>query len=818
MPKPPVAGPAVAARKSKPKGQDQASGDLDVNLKFKKIDAQGKTVQLLSEANDVHAEMRELDYDQTTREAILTAAPKSVQAYQKANHLHAPRITLKQSESGNDVTDIRCIGQGGLEHHDDKTKEVDLIAEWRKEMHKYPDPVPKSTFDLVDFEEAVIWQPKEPASEALGIAANHLRVWVKRQQADRQAIAANRPLSTASPQNGPQIDHLLALQNVAVVSPQLEAETEHLEIWFEAGSLPGGGLPGSKKPIPAKRGAEKAERERRPRTHLLPTAGRVENKDSAVMPLFASPVNVNPGGVNPNGVSPNGTPGAGKPNRKAPANSADPGKSKKPGGPPAEPYRINAAKINVRVLQGKAGEQPQVAEVVSQGNVHLTQPHGEDAEALAIDGNDLHVENHGGMDQDMVVLGQPAHVRNQGAHIEGNQIRFNRLKNAADVDGLGKMQLPLKSSKPADETADDEDKPALPLDVDWHNGMHFDGRTATFDGMVRSTIDDGQAKSEIRCRDMQVTLTKRFSFTEERRPGDQPEIDTIVCRGGVEFESDSTTNPKLMEIRRGQFVQLVMHRATGKAEGIGPGVLHVWRRGEHGNSGLGAISSARSNAPPKERKSTSWQFIQVTFNGHMDGDFSHLLTPGQTSQVLKTVAKTQSDAASNPLMNPKGQWTTTFHDHVQVLYGPVDQPMDIIIRDELQEGCGWLGCDHLEIAQQAQSATADQHMTLVSRGDAKIEGKSFNGEAETITYDGSTGLYVLHGGEDGYATLYRQLKVGGPLSKSMQGVLRFKPDTNTISADQAVDIDAINGPAPPKKNDAKSDKTPKARKKSRFGR
>ena len=43
-------------------------------------------------------------------------------------------------------------------HVDEKTKVVDLRPEWKKEMHKYPDP--KSSFDLVDLEEAMIEQPK----------------------------------------------------------------------------------------------------------------------------------------------------------------------------------------------------------------------------------------------------------------------------------------------------------------------------------------------------------------------------------------------------------------------------------------------------------------------------------------------------------------------------------------------------------------------------------------------------------------------------------------------------------------------------------
>ena len=64
-----------------------------------------------------------------------------------------------------------------MKHVDEKTKEVDLAADWKKEMHKYPDP--KSSFDIVDLEEAMIEQPKE----ASGIAADHISLYLVRKTA-----------------------------------------------------------------------------------------------------------------------------------------------------------------------------------------------------------------------------------------------------------------------------------------------------------------------------------------------------------------------------------------------------------------------------------------------------------------------------------------------------------------------------------------------------------------------------------------------------------------------------------------------------------
>src|SRR5262249_48233715 len=205
------------------------------------------------------------------------------------------------------------------------------------------------------------------------------------------------------------------------------------------------------------------------------------------------------------------------------------------------------AKVRVQVTQGPDGQQAEVAYVRANENVQLTQAHGDAAEPLVVNGNVLEVRNRGEMDQDMVVLGQPAHVRDRGAHIEGGRILFNRLRNTADVEGPGHLQLPVQQTNagPFDEpnavkTANGE--ASQPLDVEWHKKMHFDGKTAHFYVNVHTSLTDAQSQSEIRCLNMDVTLTKPFSFTQQPagdKPtpeADRPAIDTIYCKGNVEFE------------------------------------------------------------------------------------------------------------------------------------------------------------------------------------------------------------------------------------------------------------------------------------------
>ena len=156
-----------------------------------------------------------------------------MQIWHREDLLRAPLIQIDHDEAGQEITEVWCRGEGDMRHVDDKTHEVDLAADWKKEMHKHTDP--KTGFDVVDLEEAMI----EQAKEGSGIAADHISLYLIPQKAGDQRISRpNMPPAAPSAQKGPQIHHMLAWQQtekVAMVSRQLEAESKRLEIWFEDG-------------------------------------------------------------------------------------------------------------------------------------------------------------------------------------------------------------------------------------------------------------------------------------------------------------------------------------------------------------------------------------------------------------------------------------------------------------------------------------------------------------------------------------------------------------------------------------------------------
>jgi hypothetical protein len=784
---------AVAVAADKKAGGDAPStaknpANLDTNMTFKSVHARGKVVELTSDVNGLKSQMREFNYDQPAREAKLAWIPRDtdrermvrdksgqvrkvpsancVWVSQHGNLLRAQKIQLNHDPDG-EVTHVMCLGEGEMQHVEEKTGRVDLAAYWHKEMRKYPDPK-LPAFDLIQLEEALIEQPKDGA----GIAANVIGLWVTRQNRGGQTAHANQAPVAKPAQSGPHLDHMLALQKVAMVSSQVECETDHLEIWFENG------------PAAPRRGAAQPPRQR---TNLVPTSDHVVR-------VAAPAASRNPPTVRE--VAGNSSPNGQKAQPSA-SGQKNPNDLFSTSGGSGDPFVLTAAKVRVLMIQGPDGQQAEVAFVRADENVQLTQAHGDAAEPLVVNGNVLEVHNRGEMDQDMVVLGQPAHVRDRGAHIEGGRIVFNRLRSTADVEGPGRLQLPVQQTagNDADAARNRGGEPSQPLDVDWHQKMHFDGKTAHFFVNVHTSLTDAQSQSEIRCLNMDVTLTKPFSFVQQQQPkteADRPAVETVFCQGDVEFESQAKQADRSAEVRRGRFMDLLFNNLTGKSTANGPGLLRVWRHNENGQSGIAQFSNVRSNAPPKTRKSSAWEFEQVKFSGQMNGDFSDLLA-GRSGPRPKSAPNVQPTAASNSLLATSGAWTTVFHDHVEVIYGPVEQQLELVTRDELSEEAGCLLCEYLQVTQIPQTTAVPQHIEMLARGNAQIEGKTFNGGADTITYDGSKTQtdslpYVLIGDSAGPARLWRQVKVGATPGTNAANRISFNPITHKVIEDGAKEL------------------------------
>src|SRR5690606_24967156 len=145
----------------------------------------------------------------------------------------------------------------------------------------------------------------------------------------------------------------------------------------------------------------------------------------------------------------------------------------------------------------------------------------------------------------------------------------------------------------------------------------------------------------------------------------------------------------------------------------GPGMIEIWRRGDGNRASLAADSAVRANVP-SERDPTAWEYISVRFNGNSLGNVRHR--------------------------------TTTFHDKVRVVYGPVANAQRVIDHhrpDRVPAEADWMTCEKLRLTQHDPTESTAASSDVLAAQNLRIGGRGFEGIADSVTYDASKGQYVL---------------------------------------------------------------------------
>ncbi|OYW20417.1 MAG: hypothetical protein B7Z55_07300 [Planctomycetales bacterium 12-60-4] len=112
--------------------------------------------------------------------------------------------------------------------------------------------------------------------------------------------------------------------------------------------------------------------------------------------------------------------------------------------PSDEPLSATAERIQIR-LRPQTGRAPDPADVWAEGRVVLRQARPKSPQPLTIQAEQAHVENHGGRQQIVHLIGPPAHVRDESLHLQGQRLNLNRADNRFDVDGGGTLPLRARS-------------------------------------------------------------------------------------------------------------------------------------------------------------------------------------------------------------------------------------------------------------------------------------------------------------------------------------------------------------------------------------
>lgn len=543
----------------------------DIKLQFSHLRAEGPSTYVRSQRSAMQAWMQQLDYDHQKRIIALSDARK-VRLIQRNNELTCPEVTARLDEDGQ-IVSATCIGNGKLVSYSKTapvsrggTRPIEFQGTWLKHLSLRPlkpDEASGQTqkLDLIEFTgQAVLSQPQK-----MTLTGEVICLWIT--PVTERDARGPRGAREESPEQEeqPKPKRMLAIGDAMIKSPQLNARTERLEVWFEEGRLP----------PPPQLAAPKKPAEPTARRTSAAKTDRPERGRPAAKPAIEE-------------------------KRQTPEN----------------PVYVVAGLIRVDCRMD--GDEPQVAEVVATGTpdahrdfrlVKVTQEHGAGAAPLELTGNWLRLLNYSERDHEVIeVNGQPAHIVDRGMQLEGAKIHFDRGKNFARVDGAGVIRFPMKNNgfdgKPAEG----------PLDVYWKEKMEFNGEKADFFGEVRTQL----GSSKVHCEAMHVTLTKRISFSENSGQSQNAEPRLIVCREGVDFTTHEYEENRLVEIRTAQAYEFEFDKESGDIRAKGPGTILLWQRETGNRAALAGPANVKGNRG-QQAGDAEWKYTEITFKGSMKG-------------------------------------------------------------------------------------------------------------------------------------------------------------------------------------------------------
>lgn len=720
-----------------------ASRSSNSTLKPKKLQATGRRVELESPENDVTAIATSLDYDVPSR-TIKLAVP-SVAGQAKLAELTS--VIIKQNRTGLELScpylemthdvDGQIVtangrGAGRLRRRSPVTNEIEVAARWQNYFDLQPEP--DSDMDrLTLVGRAIIEQP----TRKTGLKGEQIHLWFDRPVGQK----STNPFARRA---GDGIEHTFD----AAAGP-----SSSRRVGLDALTRSPTVLANETKPrvVPA---PELTVREFRPRQlQAQENVIVVSPQMSAQTKWFV--VNFSEDFSKPSDLVET----AKQRRRVRPASADSDSETDGPRKLPSEPLQLVADRIRVKVnlksdsinAANNDSLQADVKDVWTEGKVDIQQPRQGDEEPLHLTGDKLHMRNASRDGQQVLhIFGQPAVIRVRGFDIEGPEVFLDRPNNRTWIEGAGALRMPVKNDFEGQKLA----SPAL-LTVWWKEKMLFDGQTATFLNGVKAALSD----SRLQCDEMEVVLTERFSFQDDSGPSQQAEVRRVICKDGVEIDHTIYVDKELSEIRRGQFATLTLDQQSGRMDAVGPGEISLWRPGRGKRAALAPRAVAQANRP-LESEVSNWEFTRVTFFG-------------------KTIGNLR-------------ERQTKFQDRVHIVYGPVTNPLDTIDPDHLPKDGGVMECDTLQILQRKEKDSPKAFVELEAKGNAKLEGRTFNARADEITFDESKELYTLRATGNRQATIWRQSALNGEPSEASAKIWRFIPSTNYLKADQTSGIRGTN--------------------------
>lgn len=432
-------------------------------------------------------------------------------------------------------------------------------------------------------------------------------------------------------------------------------------------------------------------------------------------------------------------------------------------------------KVTARLLRFEfqiTGNRGELSALSADGTVKVQEkPTQPDAQPLEVYGEHLEIIGASTPQTVFALTGNPAFVAGRGLSLSGFQIFLDRGRNLVSTSGPGRVEINQGSQK-ADLL--------LPVstervEIQWSQGMDFDGQTVTFKGNVQLTSARGRIHAEI--LEAQISPSIVLSDLKTTQP-----IQLYAARavGNVLIENvDVNTQGEVQSRDRLYVSEIAMNWETGAITAPGFGRFLTVRSASLVPRNPGhSLRSAPSQGSELARGTTS-----------ADGG-----SPLQPSQPVALEITYSQGLAGNV-----HQRTISCRGRVKAKYGTVDR-WDVTQLPDDPAGLGpqglMLHSDEIAVYQMVTPGMTEPHLELEARGNVTVEGTSHTARARRLAFDESKTLLTLEGDGDVPAELYRQEFTGGPVHKTAARRIYYWYNTKTIKVDDPKSLEVSQSPSP----------------------
>lgn len=667
-----------------------------------RVHAEGKPLELSSDAERLRATGTQLIYDKTANETRLIGDP--VQAERDGNELvvHGVLVFTNPSGERKEIQEARAEGRGEIRirnlepfQPEEEAKQAskpryDRVARWDREMRISKE----GELDRLDFVGRASFEDPEYGR----LKAEQILVWLESQPQLAKPQAASKSEANRRPRR------MDALGEVSLETRDLRiTRTNYLRVQVEEAPTP----------TSLSRSADQAS-----------AATEPAGKDLSGM---ASPGTTESGGNKPGGAS-----------------SKGPGVLPTENDVSVEPLVLRANTVDVKVVSSSA-RSVQLREVRTEGQVVVTRrPTSPKDGGVEVRGDRLDLF-HGDEGNVLKVAGQPAYVQFDRLTLLGPLVHIDQPANNAWINGAGSMKLPARTDfqgNPLQEPVE--------VTIFWTERMFFDGKIAEFDGNVQAEQGDSDlGGGRLACQKLEVVLDRAVSLKEPRqRDGEPlPGLHRMLCDRGCRLEKGVRSGDRWEQYQRIEAREVLFDNPSSQLNVYGPGIVTMLHEGSAGGFAgalakpQGSPQTNRSNKQPSvpqadrgnTARATETKLTRIHFGGHM-----------------------QANRASGVVL---------FTDRIQLMHGPGSDPDAEIHPDRLPVGGLWLGCNRLRaVSRRQEDGTVAQEFEAADR--VRIQGRlssgEFSGQADVVKYVESKDLLILEGQNGNLATLMRQVAPGRP--------------------------------------------------------